>query len=73
MGEDGLSLSVASSQMQSSLRVFLKKIYNQVLCSDLPVACAFVSSRLKGNGQPALSCAKACWALHSHLHPPLLP
>lgn len=32
------------------------------LCSDLPVARAFASSRLKGNGQPGLLCAEAQWS-----------
>ena len=47
------------------------RAHNQAhLCCDLPVACAFASSRLKGNGQPGLSCAEACWASPQRSSPP---
>lgn len=47
VGEDGLSLSVASSQMQSSLRVFLKKytIKSFVLTCQWPAPLYLVASK----------------------------
>lgn len=68
VAKNELSLRVAPSPVHSCLGYLS---YNKAhLCCDLPVACAFVSSRLKGNGQPGLSCAEACWTLHSAPHPP---
>lgn len=69
--KDELDVSVAPSPVHSCLGYLSYKQAH--LCCDLPVACAFASSRLKGNGQPGLSCAEACWALHSAPHPPPPP
>ena len=59
-----------SSSESSALRPEARAHNQAHLCCDLPVACAFASSRLKGNGQPGLSCAEACWASPQRSSPP---
>lgn len=50
MDKDELDVSVAPSPVHSCLGYVSSKQAH--LCCDLPVALAFASSRLKGNGQP---------------------